>query len=94
MKNPLVSVICITYNHAPYLRQCLDGILMQQTTFPFEIVINDDCSTDGSTEIIMEYAEKYPDIIVPVYHAENQYSKGPNVAVTYWMKEARGIRFY
>ena len=90
MKNPLVSVICITYNHAPYLRQCLDGILMQQTSFPFEVVINDDCSTDGSTEIIREYVEKYPNIIVPVFHKENQYSKGPNVAVTYWMKEARG----
>ena len=90
MEKPLVSVICITYNHAPYLRQCLDGILMQKTTFPFEVVINDDCSTDGSTDIIKEYVERYPEIIVPVYHDENQYSKGPNVAITYWIKEARG----
>lgn len=74
--SPLVSICSITYNHAPYIRQCLDGFMMQQTDFQFEIIINDDCSTDGTTEIIREYAERYPNIIKPVYHDENQYSKG------------------
>ena len=76
MNKPLVSICSITYNHAPYIRQCLDGFLMQQTTFPIEIIINDDCSTDGTTEIIHEYAEKYPDLIFPIFHEENQYQKG------------------
>ena len=73
---PLVSICCITYNHAPYIRQCLDGFLMQKTDFKYEIVIHDDCSTDGTTEIIKEYASKYPDIFVPLYEDENQYSRG------------------
>lgn len=76
MDTPLVSISCITYNHAPFIRQCLDGFLMQQCNFPIEIFINDDCSTDGTTEIIREYAEKYPDKIFPIFHEENQYSKG------------------
>ena len=73
---PLVSICSITYNHAPYIRQCLDGFLMQKTNFAYEILINDDCSTDGTTEIIQQYATKYPNVIFPVYHDENQYSKG------------------
>lgn len=76
MKTPLVSICSITYNHAPFIRQCLDGFLMQQCNFPIEIIINDDCSTDGTTEIIREYAEKYPDKIFPVYHEKNLYSQG------------------
>ncbi len=72
----LVSICSITYNHAPYIRQCLDSMLMQQTNFDYEIIINDDCSTDGTTEIIKEYESKYPHIIKPIYHDENQYSKG------------------
>lgn len=72
---PLVTIRCITYNHEPYIRQCLEGFVMQKTTFPFEAVVHDDASTDGTAEIIREYAEKYPDIIKPIYETENQYSK-------------------
>ena len=57
------------------MRQCLDGFVMQQTTFPFEAIVHDDASTDGSAAIIREYAERYPDIIKPIYETENQYSK-------------------
>ena len=53
MKNkPLVSICCITYNHAPYIRDALEGFLMQKTNFPFEIIIHDDASTDGTVEIV------------------------------------------
>lgn len=72
---PLVSIRCMVYNHEPFLRQCLDGFVMQQTTFPFEAIVHDDASTDGSADIIREYAEKYPDIIKPIFETENQYSK-------------------
>lgn len=74
--HPLVSIKCTVYNHEPYLRQCLDGFVMQQTNFPFEAIVHDDASTDGSAAIIREYAEKYPHIIRPIYETENQYSKG------------------
>ena len=73
--DPLVSIRCMVYNHEPFLRQCLDGFVMQKTTFPFEAIVHDDASTDGSAAIIREYAEKYPDIIKPIYETENQYSK-------------------
>lgn len=72
---PLVSIRCLVYNHEPYLRQCLDGFVMQKTNFAFEAIVHDDASTDGSAAIIREYADKYPDIIKPIYEIENQYSK-------------------
>ena len=72
---PLVSIRCLVYNHEPYLRQCLDGFVMQQTTFPYEAIIHDDASTDGSATIIREYTDKYPDIIKPIYETDNQYCK-------------------
>ena len=71
----LVSIRCLVYNHEPYLRQCLEGFVMQKTNFRFEAIVHDDASTDGSAKIIREYAEKYPDIIKPIYETENQYSK-------------------
>ena len=75
-KSPLmVTIKCLAYNQAPYIRQCLDGFVMQQTTFRFEAIVHDDASTDGTADIIREYAEKYPDIIIPIIETENQYSK-------------------
>lgn len=71
----MVTIRCITYNHEPYIRQCLEGFVMQKTNFRFEAVVHDDASTDGTAAIIREYAEKYPDIIKPIYETENQYSK-------------------
>lgn len=71
----LVSIRCAVYNHEPFLRQCLDGFVMQKTNFRFEAIVHDDASTDNSASIIREYASKYPDIIKPIYETENQYSK-------------------
>ena len=71
----LVSIWCITYNHEPYIRQCLEGFVMQKTNFRFEAIVHDDASTDGTAAIVKEYAEKYPDIIKPILETENQYSK-------------------
>lgn len=72
---PKVIIRCLVYNHEPYLRDCLEGFVMQKTNFPFKAVVHDDASTDNSAAIIREYAEKYPDIIEPIYEKENQYSK-------------------
>lgn len=71
----MVSIRCTVYNHEPYLRECLEGFVMQKTNFRFEAVVHDDVSTDGSIAIIKEYAERYPNIIKPIYETENQYSK-------------------
>jgi len=60
---PLVSVCVVTYQHKAFIRQCLDGIIMQKTKFLFEIILGEDESTDGTREICKEYAEKYPDKI-------------------------------
>lgn len=87
---PLVSISCITYNHAPYIRQCLDGFMMQQTNFAFEVLIHDDASTDGTTEIIKEYEEKYPDIIKPLYEEENQWVKGRRGSAVFNFPRATG----
>ncbi len=73
---PLVSICCLTYNHSKYVRQCLDGFLRQETNFKYEIIIHDDCSTDGTIDIIKEYEQKYPSIIKPIIQNENQYSQG------------------
>jgi glycosyltransferase involved in cell wall biosynthesis len=74
--NVLVSVCCLTYNHAPFISECLDGILMQECNFEFEILINDDFSNDGTREIILEYQQKYPSIIKPIFQKDNLWSKG------------------
>ena len=71
----MVSIHCLVYNHEPFIRQCLEGFVMQKTNFPFEAIVHEDASTDGSAAIIREYAEKYPDIIKPIFETENQYSK-------------------
>ncbi len=90
MSAPKVSVICLLYNMKDYIAQALDGMLMQKTDFPFEIIVHDDASTDGSAEILREYAEKYPDIIVPIYQEKNQYSQNVKITPTFIFPRVRG----
>lgn len=59
----IVSVLCCTYNHSEFIREALDGILMQKTNFPFELIVSDDASTDDTQEIILEYQQRYPQIM-------------------------------
>ena len=75
IEKPLVSIFVPVFNHEPYLRQCLDGILCQQVSFNYEIIVHDDASTDKSVDIIREYSDKYPHIIRPVFEKEGQYAK-------------------
>jgi glycosyltransferase involved in cell wall biosynthesis len=87
MTAPKVSVCIITYNHAKYVRECLDSVLAQRTDFPFEIVIGDDCSPDGTGAIIAEYAQRHPDIIRPLLH-DPHVGGAMNYMLVY--QEARG----
>ncbi len=75
----IVSTMCTTYNHADYINRTLVGFVGQITSFKVEYIVHDDCSTDGTTEIIRNYARKYPDLIKPIFEIENQYSKHINV---------------
>ena len=74
---PLLAIRCVTYNHEPYIRDCLEGFVMQKTNFKFVAIVHDDASTDNTAIIVKEYAERYPDIIKPILQKENQHSKGP-----------------
>ena len=87
---PLVSVCVQTFQHKDFIRDCLDGILMQETSFPFEVLLHDDASDDGTSEICREYADKYPNIIRPFLLKENQFSKGVRPLVELQIPRARG----
>ena len=86
----LVSIVCDVFNHGPFLRQCLDGFLMQKTDFAIEILIHDDASTDGSADIIREYANNYPGVFKPIIQTENQYSKGVGIWAKIQFPRAKG----
>ncbi len=81
IKNYLVSICCLAYNHEDFIKETLNGFLMQKTNFPFEIVIHDDASTDKTATIIKEYVEKYPSVFNPLFQTKNQksiYKSGMN----------------
>jgi glycosyltransferase involved in cell wall biosynthesis len=86
----MVSIACITYNHEKYIRDAIEGFLIQKTDFPIEIIIHDDASTDGTANIIREYGNKYPDLIKPIYQKINQYSLGIKVSPTFVWPKCRG----
>ena len=71
LASPKVSVFMMTYNHAPYIAQALDSALAQQTNFPFEIIIGEDCSTDGTRAIVTDYVQRYPVRIRALLHETN-----------------------
>jgi len=79
-KHPVVSVHMITYNHEPYIRQAIEGVMMQKTDFEFELVIGEDCSTDRTREICFEYQKRYPDKIRVLWSHENITVQHPHPA--------------
>lgn len=81
-EKPLVSICCITYNHERFIRDAIEGFLMQKTDFPIEILIHDDASTDGTANIVRAYQEKNPHLIRAIYQKENQHSQGKKVIHT------------
>lgn len=75
LNSPLVSILCDAFKHEAYLRDALEGFLSQITTFPFEIIVHEDASPDGTPAVLKEFESKYPLLIKPIYQTENQYSK-------------------
>lgn len=86
---PVVSIVCTCFNQEKYIADCIDGFLIQKTTFPFEILVHDDASTDDTLSIVTAYREKYPNIIRVCSQTENQYSKGVSV-ILLASEQARG----
>ena len=87
----VVSIACITYNHEKYIRDTIEGFLMQKTTFPVEIIIHDDASTDNAADIIREYAEENPKLFSIILQDENQWSKKEgSIYGRFVFPEARG----
>ena len=85
-----VSVICNVFNHEKYVRDALEGFVSQKTDFPFEVLVHDDASTDGSAAIIREYEQKYPELIKPIYQTVNQYSQNVDITVLFQASRAKG----
>jgi len=79
----------MTYNHENFIRQCLDGFVMQKTTFLFEILVHEDASTDNTAQIVKVYEAKYPGLFRCVYQTENQFQK-QNTLINILFPMARG----
>lgn len=88
-----VSVLCCAYNHEKYIDECLNSLVNQKTNFKYEILVHDDCSTDNTKKVIEKYYKKYPDLIIPFYEKENQYSKGVKIFKTYLIPKMKGKYF-
>ncbi len=89
----MVSIICLTYCQEDYIGKALDSFLCQKTDFNYEVVINDDASTDRTPDIIREYEKRYPGKIKAVYQTENKYSKGVRIADDILIPLAEGKYF-
>ncbi len=90
METPLVSVSLVAYNASAYIKDAIDGCLMQQTSFPFEIIIHDDASQDQTPQIILDYASNYPYKIIPIIQTINQFSQGHEINAKINIPKARG----
>lgn len=89
--SPLVSIICTSYNHEKFIKECLDGFVMQQTNFVFEIIVHDDASTDETQKIVKDYESKFPYLFNNIYQTENHYSKKEvNIWYDIMFPKARG----
>lgn len=87
---PMVSILCLAYNQKDYIKKALDGFLMQETNFKYEVLIHDDASNDGTADIIKEYQKKNPEIIKPIYQKKNQFSQGVKITPIYQLPRVKG----
>lgn len=85
-----VSVLMTSYNHQEFIEEALDSVVCQKTSFPFEVLVYDDKSTDRSRDIILRYKEKYPEMIKTIFPDENQFSKGKSSMCDFLIPAASG----
>lgn len=85
-----VSVVCTTYNHENYIRECLDSLLNQKVDFKYEVLVNDDASTDDTPDILREYITKYPDKLKVYFQKENLFSQGIRIVDDILLPNAKG----
>lgn len=90
MRPPKVTVLCMTYNHRPYIEDALRGFMMQRTDYPVEFLIHDDASDDGTAEIVREWHERHPDRITAVLERVNQRTLRDRDQATDWSGLMRG----
>lgn len=83
MQDCILTVCCLTYNHEKYIRKTLEGFVNQNTTYKYQVLVHDDASTDGTQDIIREYAQRYPDLIKPILQTQNQYSQKVRIYDTF-----------
>jgi glycosyltransferase involved in cell wall biosynthesis len=82
-----VSVLVMTYNHEKFIRQALDSVAMQETNFEYEILISEDCSTDRTREIVLDFKKEHPDKVRLLFSEQNIHS---NEIVVRGIRAARG----
>ena len=87
---PVISILCITFNQIDYIAGALDSFLAQDVDVPIEVLVNDDCSTDCTTEVLLDYQRRHPDLFRIVTHEENQYSRGVSPMGQFLVPLARG----
>ena len=87
---PLVSVVCIAYNQCKYIRDALNGFLLQVTDFEIEVIVHDDASTDGTSDVLRAYQHEHPELFKLIIQKENQYRKIGFGFVDDVFKQARG----
>lgn len=91
---PLVSVLCHVYNQRAYVGDALDAILRQTTDFPFELIVRDDASSDGTAQVVAGYAERYPRIVRAILEPENRYCQGVKpIAATFPLARGEYLAF-
>ena len=79
--NVMVSVAMVTYNHEAFIAQAIESVIMQNTDFMVELVIGEDCSTDGTRAIVAEYARKYPELVRTILHEHNMGGQVNSISV-------------
>lgn len=82
MEKIMVSIVCNTYNQEKYIGQCLESLVNQKTDYKYEILVNDDASTDNTPNIVREYEKRYPELVKPIYQKENIYSN-PKISLSW-----------
>jgi len=87
---PMISICCTAYNHEKYIAEAIESLLMQKTSYPFEILVHDDASTDNTAKVIKKYEKDFPELIKPIYQTENQYSKNNHVGYFFNTLRAKG----